>query len=182
MQNSNIWTHSRTAKDIFCFIMSWCMWMPMGTQRGIATWSPAGIYMQYARYSKNSFRFAASTLWNSLPDHFRTENSFSQFKSLLQSWNGSKCRCSTCRWLKFCFWFAYILIFFYFLFLNYFKKKLVWLENCILLCKPLVINVSTFFKSTRGKFPLSQTCKILFGFINRTFSWNQFYFLYLATS
>jgi hypothetical protein len=45
----------------------------MGTQRGIATWSPAGIYMQYARYSKNSFRFAASTLWNSLPDHFRTE-------------------------------------------------------------------------------------------------------------
>jgi hypothetical protein len=41
------------------------MWMPMGTQRGIATWSPAGIYMQYARYSKNSFRFAASTLWNS---------------------------------------------------------------------------------------------------------------------
>ena len=53
----------------------------MGSQRGIATWSPSGIYMQYARYSKNSFRFAASTLWNSLPDHFRTENSFSQFKS-----------------------------------------------------------------------------------------------------
>jgi hypothetical protein len=52
------------------------MWMPMGTQRGIATWSPVGIYMQYARYSKNSFRFAAFTLWNSLPDHFRTENSF----------------------------------------------------------------------------------------------------------
>ena len=42
---------------------------------------PAGIYMQYARYSKNSFRFAAFTLWNSLQDHFRTENSFSQFKS-----------------------------------------------------------------------------------------------------
>jgi hypothetical protein len=31
------------------------------------------------------------------PDHFRTENSFSQFKSLLQSWNRSKCRCSACR-------------------------------------------------------------------------------------
>ena len=43
------------------------------------------------------FKFAAPTLWNSLPDHFRTENSFSQFKSLLQSWNGSKCRCSACR-------------------------------------------------------------------------------------
>ena len=49
------------------------------------------------RYGKKSFRFAATTLWNSLPDHFRTENSFSQFKSLLQSWNGSKCRCSACR-------------------------------------------------------------------------------------
>ena len=58
---------------------------------------------------KNSFRFTAPTLWNSLPDNFRTENSFSPFKSLLQSWDGSKCRCSACRWLKFCFWFAYIL-------------------------------------------------------------------------
>ena len=78
------------------------------------------------RYGKKSFRFAAPTLWNSLPDHFRTENSFSQFKSLLQSWNGSKCRCSACRWLKFCFWFAYILIF-YFLFLNYLKIfSLAW--------------------------------------------------------
>jgi hypothetical protein len=28
-------------------------------------------------YGKKSFRFAAPTLWNSLPNHFRTENSFS---------------------------------------------------------------------------------------------------------
>jgi hypothetical protein len=76
------------------------------------------IYMQYSRYGKNSFRFAASALWNSLPDHFRTENSFSQFRSLLQSWIGSKCRCSACRWLKFCFWFAYI--FFIFLIIIFF--------------------------------------------------------------
>ena len=72
------------------------------------------------KYSKNSFRFAASTLWNSLPDHFRTENSFSQFKSLLQFCNGSKCRCSACRWLKFCFWFAYILLFVIFLIIIFF--------------------------------------------------------------
>ena len=102
--------------------------MPVGTQRGIATWSPAGIYMQYARYGKNFFRFAASTLWNSLPDHFRTENSFSQFKSLSQSWNGSKCRCFSCRWLKFCFWFAYIFLFF--ILFNYFVF-LVRLDNFI---------------------------------------------------
>ncbi len=48
-------------------------------------------------YGKKSFKFAAATLWNGLPDHFRTENSFSQFKSLIQSWNGSECRCSACN-------------------------------------------------------------------------------------
>jgi hypothetical protein len=45
-----------------------------------------------SRYGKKPFKFAAATLWNSLPDHFRTENSFSQFKSLMQSWNGTKCK------------------------------------------------------------------------------------------
>jgi hypothetical protein len=30
-----------------------------------------------SRYGKKTFKFAAATLWNSLPDHFRTENSFS---------------------------------------------------------------------------------------------------------
>jgi hypothetical protein len=27
--------------------------------------------------AKKTFKFAAATLWNSLPDYFRTENSFS---------------------------------------------------------------------------------------------------------
>ena len=49
------------------------------------------------RYDKKSFMFAAATLWNDLPNHFRTENSFNHFKSLIQSWNGSVCRCSACR-------------------------------------------------------------------------------------
>ena len=48
-------------------------------------------------YGKKSFRYAAAAMWNSLPDHFRTESSFSQFKSLIQSWNGTECRCSACR-------------------------------------------------------------------------------------
>lgn len=50
-----------------------------------------------SRYGKKSFRFASAVLWNDLPDHFRTENSFSQFKSLMQSWNGSECRCNACN-------------------------------------------------------------------------------------
>jgi hypothetical protein len=44
-----------------------------------------------------TFRFAAASLWNSLPDHFRTENSFTDFRSLVQSWTGSDCRCSACK-------------------------------------------------------------------------------------
>ena len=49
------------------------------------------------RYGKKSFMFAAATLWNDLPNHLRTENSFNHFKSLIQSWNGSVCRCSAWR-------------------------------------------------------------------------------------
>jgi hypothetical protein len=48
-------------------------------------------------YGNKSFKFAAATLWNSLPNHFRTENSFSHFQSLIQSRSGSKCHCSACR-------------------------------------------------------------------------------------
>ena len=48
-------------------------------------------------YGKRSFRFAAASLWNSLPDHFRTESSFAHFRSLVQSWTGSDCRCSACK-------------------------------------------------------------------------------------
>ena len=46
---------------------------------------------------KKSFKLAAATLWNSLPNHFRTEHSVSHFKSLVQSWNSLECRCSACR-------------------------------------------------------------------------------------
>jgi hypothetical protein len=48
-------------------------------------------------YGKKSFRYAAAEMGNCLPDHFRTESSFSQFKSLIQSWNGTECHCSACR-------------------------------------------------------------------------------------
>ena len=48
------------------------------------------------RYGLKSFRYSAAKLWNELPNHFRTEQSFSQFKSLINSWNGSSCHCSAC--------------------------------------------------------------------------------------
>ena len=58
------------------------------------------------RYGLNSFRYYASKTWNELPDHFRKETSFNQFKSLINSWNGNSCHCSSCAWfifILFCF-------------------------------------------------------------------------------
>ncbi|KAH3770853.1 hypothetical protein DPMN_172150 [Dreissena polymorpha] len=47
-------------------------------------------------YGKNSFKYAAPKLWNSLPDHFRTCSSFSKFKTLISSWSGKDCKCIAC--------------------------------------------------------------------------------------
>ena len=54
------------------------------------------IEVKTTRYGLNSFRYYASKTWNELPDHFRKETSFNQFKSLINSWNGSSCHCSFC--------------------------------------------------------------------------------------
>ena len=46
-----------------------------------------------------AFVFCALLLYmilNTLPDHCRRENGFSQFRSLIQSWDGSRCHSSTC--------------------------------------------------------------------------------------
>ena len=48
------------------------------------------------RYGLKSFRYAAAKLWNELPNHFRTQTSFNQFKNLINSWNGNSCRCNNC--------------------------------------------------------------------------------------
>ena len=47
-------------------------------------------------YGKNSFRFGAAKLWNSLPNSFRQISSFNQFKSQITSWEGESCKCSAC--------------------------------------------------------------------------------------
>ena len=57
-------------------------------------------------YGKKSFKFAVPLLWNELPEHFRTQTNFLQFKSLISSWNGKVCKCSACSaWYvcKLCF-------------------------------------------------------------------------------
>ena len=54
------------------------------------TWMPTYIY------GKNSFKYAAAVLWNDLPDDFRKNSNFNQFKNILKSSNGNVCKCSVC--------------------------------------------------------------------------------------
>ena len=47
-------------------------------------------------YGLSSFRYSAAKLWNSLPQHFRDETSFNNFKGLISAWNGESCTCTFC--------------------------------------------------------------------------------------
>lgn len=49
-----------------------------------------------SKQGKNSFRYAAPVLWNSLPDAFRKTTDFSNFKFLISNWNGKICKCAAC--------------------------------------------------------------------------------------
>ena len=49
------------------------------------------------RYGKKSFKFTASKIWNSLPQSFRETSNFRQFSSLISSWDGPDCSCTSCK-------------------------------------------------------------------------------------
>ena len=79
-------------------------------------------------YGKKSFRFAVPLLWNDLPEHFRAQTNFLQFKSLISSWNGKVCKCSACS-----AWYMCNLLFF-----GLFSLHVInWLFNFTLLCSCL---------------------------------------------
>ena len=48
-------------------------------------------------FGLHSFRYAGASLWNELPDDLRLQTNLSSFKSLINNWNGSSCKCSSCR-------------------------------------------------------------------------------------
>ena len=48
------------------------------------------------RYGLRSFRSEAPWIWNSLPNNLRVAESYSQFRRLLQSWDGLGCECPLC--------------------------------------------------------------------------------------
>ena len=49
------------------------------------------------KYGKNSFRYSAAKMWNSLPDNIRECSSYNQFLSLISNWEGPSCSCSLCQ-------------------------------------------------------------------------------------
>ncbi|KAH3878871.1 hypothetical protein DPMN_002772 [Dreissena polymorpha] len=49
------------------------------------------------RYGKNSFRFEAVQVWNSLPEDIRTVDKYKDFVRLIRTWTDSKCKCAMCE-------------------------------------------------------------------------------------
>ena len=50
--------------------------------------------------NKNSFRYTASLLWNSIPDNFRMTVDFNKFKPFMLHWNSENCKCAACKALS----------------------------------------------------------------------------------
>ena len=49
------------------------------------------------RYGHNSFKYAAPNIWNSLPQECRAAVDIKTFKTLLNTWCGSECKCALCK-------------------------------------------------------------------------------------
>jgi hypothetical protein len=51
------------------------------------------------KYGKNSFRYEAARIWNTLPSKFRNMSSFDQLKNYISDWcGGENCLCSSCKY------------------------------------------------------------------------------------
>ena len=45
-----------------------------------------------SRYSKATFHYEATQLWNSLPNHIRATGGFGEFVMLIRTWEGASCK------------------------------------------------------------------------------------------
>ena len=50
------------------------------------------------KYGKKSFSYSGSKLWNNLPPCLQQSNHFEHFKKQISSWDGTKCKCSMCKY------------------------------------------------------------------------------------
>ena len=46
---------------------------------------------------RSSVRYIAAKIWNDIPKSFKEVNSVNDFKSLIQTWPGFKCKCAQCK-------------------------------------------------------------------------------------
>ena len=49
-------------------------------------------------YGKNSIRILGPTIWNHLPDKYKTAENLQTFKRLLNQWNGPQWICNLCKY------------------------------------------------------------------------------------
>ena len=49
------------------------------------------------RYGLHSLRYAATKLWNDLPNEYRQDMSLDHFKNLMNKWGGEVCKCNFCK-------------------------------------------------------------------------------------
>ena len=48
------------------------------------------------QYGLKSFKSYGTTIWNILPTSYKADISLDEFKTLIKSWDGPKCKCSVC--------------------------------------------------------------------------------------
>ena len=48
-------------------------------------------------YGESSLRVLGPKVWNSLPQHFKSEDNLATFKQLIKAWGGYHCRCKMCK-------------------------------------------------------------------------------------
>ena len=48
------------------------------------------------KYGKNTFTYHGAHIWNLLPAHLKDNTDFKVFKTMLNSWEGPQCQCSSC--------------------------------------------------------------------------------------
>ena len=48
-------------------------------------------------YRTKSLRSLGPQIWNSLPEHIKTETSLAHFRSLINTWFGKECLCDLCK-------------------------------------------------------------------------------------
>ena len=74
------------------------MFKPPTNTYNLRSRNSATIYhSSTTRHGLHSFRHYGATIWNQLPGHLKTTTDYCTFKNFINTWDGPKCRCNSCR-------------------------------------------------------------------------------------